>query len=207
MHEQPAGADPGADPGGGTPPLPAEEEPLSTVPLAYFHRVADFRCKRSERINAFLVREAPEWVRLRYCRVFVLSNPDDPTEIWGYYTLSPTDLARAEAIGSHQKKLPGGIPIPLQRIGFMGRHDDAPRGIGAGLIFDAARRVYREGTGWGLTLDSEGGPSNPKLMAWYEGVGFARARTQAGVMYAPLQRFLPELGGKPPRMWPAPERR
>jgi hypothetical protein len=139
--------------------------------------------------------------------VFVFPNPDDPTEIWGYYTLSPTELARGEISGSQQKKVPKGIPVPLQRIGFMGRHDDAPRGLGAGLVYDAALRVYREGTGWGLTLDVEGGIGNSKLAGWYEGVGFTHAKTRSGVMYAPLQRFLPELSGKPPRMWPSPEQR
>jgi hypothetical protein len=139
--------------------------------------------------------------------VFIFPNPEDPTEIWGYYTLSPTELARGEISGSQQKKVPKGIPVPLQRIGFMGRHDDAPRGVGAGLIHDAALRVYREGTGWGLTLDIEGGIENTKLAEWYESVGFTRAKFRVGVMYGPLQRFLPELAGKPPTMWPAPERR
>jgi hypothetical protein len=207
MHEQPSGTDPGPLEGDGSHPLPAVEEPLSTLRLAYFHRAADFRCGLSERINSFLVREAPTWTSVNYCRVFVFPNPEDPTEIWGYYTLSPTELPRNEITGSHQKKVPKGIPVPLQRIGFMGRHDGAPKGLGAGLVYDAALRVYREGTGWGLTLDVEGGLSNLKLVEWYEGVGFTHAKTRASAMYAPLQRFLPELAGKPPKMWPAPEQR
>jgi hypothetical protein len=153
MHEQPSGADAGAPEGGGSAPLPMDEEPLKTVPLAYFHRVRDFRCKRSERINSFLVKEAPDWMRQGYCRVFVLPNPADSTEIWAYYSLSAAQMQRAELTGSLQKKIPGGIPVPLMRIGFMGRNDFAPVGIGGGIIEDAARRVYREGTGWGLILE------------------------------------------------------
>jgi hypothetical protein len=61
-------------------------------------------------------------VQANYCRVFVLPNPNDPTEIWGFYTLSPSGIARKHATGSDQKRLPGGLPIPLVLIGFMGRH-------------------------------------------------------------------------------------
>jgi len=31
----------------------------------------------------------------------------------------------------------------MVRIGFMGRDNAAPKGLGAGLIVDAARRVHR----------------------------------------------------------------
>ena len=81
------------------------------------------------------------------------------------------------------------------RIGFMGRDDRAPRGLGAGLIVDAARRVYRNPdiTAWGLILDAEGGSGNPSLVRWYESVGFTSAKTLPGVMYGPLKRFPPEL--------------
>jgi hypothetical protein len=144
---------------------------------------------------------------MRYTRVFVLPSPDNPAEIWGYYTLSPTELARGEITGSDQKRVPKGIPVPLQRIGFMGRHDGAPQGVGAGLIHDAALRVFREASGWGLTLDVENGFANVNLTGWYERVGFARAKTLSGKMYGPLQRFLPQLAGKPPHMWPPPEGR
>lgn len=131
-----------------------------------------------------------------------MPGPDDPTEILGFYTLSPTELSRGEATGSDQKRIPKGIPIPLQRIGFMGRHDDAPKGLGAGLVYDAALRVYREESGWGLTLDVEGGFDNAGLTAWYEAVGFSRAKIAMGKMYGPLQRFLPQLQGKRPQEWP-----
>jgi GNAT superfamily N-acetyltransferase len=202
MHEQSSGADPGAQQGSGSTPLPLGEEPLKAVPLAYFHRVRDFRCKRSERINSFLIREAPDWMQQGYCRVFVLPNPADPTEIWAYYSLSAGQMLRAELTGSLQKRVPGGIPVPLMRIGFMGRADFAPAGIGGGLIEDAARRVYREGTAWGLILESEGGHTKPKLLAWYQRMGFTEAKHLPGTMYGPLQRFLPELAGKPPAQWP-----
>jgi hypothetical protein len=75
----------------------------------------------------------------------------------------------------------------------MGRHDEAPKGIGAGLIIDAARRVYRNSdiAAWGLILDAEG--QNEQLMKWYESIGFRRAKKTTGVLYAPFKSLIPEL--------------
>jgi hypothetical protein len=44
-------------------------------------------------------------------------------------------------------------------VGFMGRCDSAPQGIGESLIVDAARGVHRSQdiVAWGLMVDSEGG--------------------------------------------------
>jgi hypothetical protein len=82
-------------------------------------------------------------------------------------------------------------------IGFMGRHDGAPKGIGAGLVVDAARRVHRSQdlAAWGLMLDSEGGEANAKLWKWYVDQGFtpARDKDRPAVMYGALKKFLPEL--------------
>jgi len=81
----------------------------------------------------------------------------------------------------------------------MGRHDDAPRGLGNALLVDAARRVYLnfDIAAWGLMLDSEGGPGT-KLWEWYKKQGFTPAKGEKpGVMYAPLKRLIAELGGAP----------
>jgi hypothetical protein len=130
-----------------------------------------------------------------YCRVFVLPNPDDANEIWGFYTLSPSALVRSRTSTRDQKKIPGGIPVPVILIGFMGRHEGAPKGLGESLIVDAARRVRRNPDipAWGLVLDSEGGPDNEKLWKWYQDQGFVPAkpddRGKSGLLYAPLKRF------------------
>jgi hypothetical protein len=132
-----------------------------------------------------------------------LPNPADQTEIWGYYTLSPSALVRRRATGSDQKRIPGGIPIPMALIGYMGRHEGAPKGFGKSVLVDAARRVYRNGDlpAWGLMLDSEGGKENKKLWDWYIAFGFTAAKPESegqasGVLYGPLQKFIPELAVK-----------
>jgi hypothetical protein len=86
-------------------------------------------------------------------------------------------------------------------IGFMGRHEGAPPGLGRGLIIDAARRVLRseELSGWGLTLEAEAGPGT-KLWDWYLKQGFTAAATKedrekgnfTNAMYGGLKKFIPD---------------
>ncbi|MGH7813238.1 MAG: hypothetical protein ACREQI_04460 [Candidatus Binataceae bacterium] len=209
MHDESGGADRGGISGGGTDPkaLPQVERPV-TVPLSEIHRAADFRCARSARINGFFGKECSELLAHRYCRVFILPNPSDTSEIWGFYTLSASLFPRERTTGSEQKRIPGGIPVPMALIGYMGRNDCAPKGLGKSLIVDAARRVHRneDFAAWGLTLDAEGGPANPKLWEWYKLQGFTPAKADpdpkktdpnAGVMYAALKKLIPELN--PPK--------
>jgi hypothetical protein len=195
MHDEPGRAHAGQQAGGGDAAETIQQEPLATVRITDNHRTDAFACTKSERVGSFFKNDFSVLVPQNYCRVFVLPNPDDATEIWGFYTLSPTALIRNRATGSDQKRIPGGIPIPLILIGYMGRHDAAPAGLGEALVVDAARRVFRNADipAWGLALDSEGGPDNAKLWKWYQDQGFIPAkpddRGKSGLMYAALKRF------------------
>lgn len=79
----------------------------------------------------------------------------------------------------------------------MGRDDIAPKALGAALLVDAARRIFRNAdiAAWGIVLESEGGSENPKLWSWYQAQGFRPCRGTGPLpsMYAPLSAFLPEL--------------
>lgn len=85
--------------------------------------------------------------------------------------------------------------VPLALVGFMGKQDGTEAGLGAALIVDAARRVYRQNDipARGLALEPEGGKANAKLWNWYESVGFKPAKTMPGLMYAPFENLIPEL--------------
>jgi len=197
MHDQSGGAHGSGSSGGGAIAEAVRLEPLGTVLLSANHRIADFRCEKSERIAAFFSRECAEFIAKGYCRVFVLPNPDDHNHIFGYYTLSPSILTRSRVTGSDQRRVVRGLPIPMCLIGFMGRCDSAPKGIGEALIVDAARRVCGnlDIASWGLMLDSEGGPGT-KLWNWYLSQGFTPAKdegTSSGVLYGALKKFIPEL--------------
>lgn len=205
MHDESGGADRRGAERGGPAPEAVRVEPLKTVHLSDSHRIADFRCAKSARINGFFGKDWPELLAHNYCRVFILPNPADATEVWGFYTLSPYYLVRPRTTRSDQDRTIRGIPVPMVLIGYMGRHDGAPKGLGGSLIVDAARRVYLNSdlAAWGLMLDSEGGPNNAKLWEWYQKQGFKPAKPDPkeaetdpnrGIMYAALQKLIPELG-------------
>ena len=179
---------------------PVADTPLKTVPIRPEHRTADFRCGNSPRVQGFFSREMPRYTALGYCRVLILPDPADPTGIWGYYTLSPGQIEPIGLTSTQRRQAINGIPVPLMRVGFMGRDDRAPKGLGEALLVDAARRVYRseDTAAWGLILDAEGGSANPKLFGWYrDTMKFTPIRDagggETGELYCPLRRLLPEL--------------
>ncbi|HJU18579.1 MAG TPA: hypothetical protein VJ770_19170 [Stellaceae bacterium] len=205
MSEQSRGAAIGGSTQGGEPSsltADAVTDPLKTVAFnPGFHRYRDFRCTKSSRVQDFFIREFPRFDAYGYCKVFILPNPKDPTGIWGYYTVSSAELNQSELTKTQQRQTLGGYPVPLSRIGFMGRDDGSIRGLGEALLVDAARRVHRGADvnkAWGLILDAEGG-AGTKLFCWYkETMKFTPLRDKSGVekgtLYCPLRRLLPELG-------------
>jgi GNAT superfamily N-acetyltransferase len=167
---------------------------LITVPFSSLHRTQDFVCAKSKRVAGFFEQECA-YLHPQYCRVFIAPNPNDPTHILGYYTLAAGILNKQHQNNLDEKrasKLFHGYPAPVVRIGFMGRDDTAPKGFGSALLVDAARRVARNQdiAVWGLVLESEGGPDNPKLWKWYQDQGFKPCREQLSTMYSPLSSFL-----------------
>lgn len=198
MHADTAATD-GVHPEGSRPdPVALQQEALITVAVDGKHRRDKFTCKNSARVAGFFANEAKMLVP-NYCRLFIAASPDDEATVWGYYTLSAALLFKQNLSGGDEKKISKqymGIPAPMVRIGFMGRDDSSPKGFGAALLIDAARRVYRNGdiAAWGLVLESDGGPENKKLWDWYQAQGFKLCRgAHPHSMYGPLSAFLPEL--------------
>ena len=198
MHSDAAEANPIDPKGGGDDPHALPQEPLISVPCDAGHRIKDFVCEKSPRVAGFFAKEAQILVP-NYCRLFVAPNPEDPSHVWGFYTLSAALLLKQNLSGSDEKRVSKsymGYPAPMVRIGFMGRDKTAPRGFGAALIVDAARRVHRNQdiAAWGIVLESDGGPENTKLWTWYQSHGFKPCRgSHPHSMYGALSAFLPEL--------------
>jgi hypothetical protein len=141
VAERSAPANSGGNEGRGDVAQAADAEPLKTTPLRPDHRITDFRCERSERVQNFFHREMPRYMARGYCRVLILPDPTDPTGIWGYYTLTPSSLRPEDLTNSQRRRVIGGIPIPMMLIGFMGRDDRVPKEmeLGSALLVDAAR--------------------------------------------------------------------
>jgi hypothetical protein len=198
--------------GRNAPRAATETSPLGTVRLdTSVHRVRDFVCKRSERIHKFFEVDCPRLLGRNYCRVFIWPDPADATHIWGFYTLSPGLIEKDSVTRQHEKRIMPGLPIPMIRIGFLGRDDCVSKELKLGdvLLHDAALRVHlcKDITGWGLYLD----PENDGLVKWYAGRGFKPTVMKApagdtretattarpAAMYAPLKALLPEIAGLP----------
>ncbi len=181
--------------GSGTTSASVQQDPIVTVPFSSIHRVEDFRCSKSDRVSAFLSKEAPSLLVANYCRIFILPSPSDPAVVWGYYTLSAGILLKEQMSRSDERRVPLGLHAPVARIGFMGRDDRAEAGLGRGLLIDAARRIHRNPdiAAWGIILESENGPENKNLWDWYLRQGFKSCRALPNSLYAPLSALIPEL--------------
>jgi hypothetical protein len=196
MHDESREADNG-DPGSIQVDADIVQAPLVTVPLSSLHKTDLFTCSRSSRVQRFFSNEAVRLVP-HYCRAFIATDPEDAAIVWGYYTLSASQLHKANLSGTDEKRVTTrymGYPAPMVRIGFLGRDDRATKGLGSVLLVDAAIRVSRNPdiAAWGLVLDCEGGQENKTLWAWYLKRGFKACRDPSSprAMYAPLSAFLP----------------
>ena len=195
MHDEPTPADRSDAGGSGASRGTSEEEELLTERIAPKHRIADFRCSRSPRIQGFFLNEYPYFTRTNYTRVFVYAETADPDRILGYYTLSAAAIARRSLAGKYQrpKKTPPGIDPPMVRIGFLGRDDDSTKGLGGALVRDAAIRISKLDVGaWGIVLDAD---NEALANAFYLKLGFHFAEGNDPsipklLMYAPLASLL-----------------
>lgn len=196
MHDDHTGSDRGHSERGGIASVNAAPEALRSVTLQQRHRVDLFKCSKISRVQNFFSSEARDWIPKNYCRVFILEENDDQDRISGYYTLSAALIQKQELTNRDDRKAPRGIPVPMVRIGFMGRDDNSVPGTGAALIVDAARRIHRNPdiAAWGIVLESEGGKAgNPKLFGWYLSLGFRECRDRSNEsLYAPLDRLRSE---------------
>jgi hypothetical protein len=149
-------------------------------------------------VQGFFANEMPRFTAAGYCKVLILENPDDFTAIWAYYTLSPFKLEPAELSNKQRRGFFGSISIPMMKVGFMGRDDSAPKGLGQALLVDAARRVHRsdDTAAAALILDSDGGPGT-RLYAWYRDemqfIPLRQKGIETGSLFCPLASLLPEL--------------
>ncbi len=136
------------------------EGPLVSVALSAKHETDKFCCTKSLRVQSFLRSECRQLIEQNYCRVFVIEDPSTAARVLGYYTLSASVIARDNLSNRHQRHAPRGIPVPMVLLGFMGKDDGAPQGMGAALIVEAARRIVgSRHRGVGNCLGIRGGPT------------------------------------------------
>jgi len=102
-------------------------------------------------------------------RVFVARTKENNTPL-GFYALT-TMTFRPGMNAAADKKFERVNAIPSIYLTMIGRHQDAPKGLGAAMMLDAFKRSLevRENVGvWALTLHA----FNDVVQKYYEQIGF-----------------------------------
>ena len=86
MHDKTPGANGSGQDGFGI-AAELEEEALRSVLLNDHHATETFCCSKSERVQGFLRTECRALITNNYCRVFVLEDLNDQTQVMGNHSL------------------------------------------------------------------------------------------------------------------------
>lgn len=113
---------------------------FTSVPLADHHEVAGFDCG-VESLNRWLAQHALRAQHAGTARTFVWVRPDEPPQVWAYFSLAPTEVVRetlSRGQSSGYNTVPGyllaRLAVSLQLRG---------QGYGPQLLVDALSRAAR----------------------------------------------------------------
>jgi len=124
-------------------------------------------------LNDYLKRQASQHLKRGVCTIYVLINEAVPARILGFYTLSNSQITRADIDEPTARRLPR-HPIPTITLGRMAVHlEEQGKGHGAILLVDAIKRcclVSQEVGVYAIVVDAK----NAKVRAFYEHYGFTR---------------------------------
>lgn len=144
-------------------------------------------------LNEYLQRYARQNHESGGAKTFVAVEPNAPSTILGYYTISPgaIDFARTPEIVT--KKL-GRYDVPVFRLGRLAISRALQgRGLGADLLLAAGERaisVAREVGGVALAIDAK----DDRAAGWYERFGALRLIDDPLKLVLPLDTIRLALG-------------
>ena len=151
----------------------ASRPDLRIEALAPHHDRNGFSCGIDSLDRYFKTQAAPD-VRRKANGVFVLTEPERPDVVLGYYTLCATALAQGDVPAAARKHVPR---YPLVSATLVGRLavSETRQGerLGAMLLADAVRRTHASAATVGssmLVVDA----INERAAAFYEANGFVR---------------------------------
>jgi GNAT superfamily N-acetyltransferase len=137
------------------------------------HDRASFSCG-VESLDRYLKTQASQDMRRKANAVFVLVEPDTPTQILGYFTLCAYSLSQGAIPESARKHVPR---YPLVSATLIGRFAVATahqgRGVGAALLGQALRKAYENAATVGssmVVVDA----LDERAARFYEAHGFVR---------------------------------
>jgi predicted GNAT family N-acyltransferase len=113
---------------------------FTSVPLAEHHEVAGFDCG-VESLNEWLVQHALRAQHAGTARTFVWVRPEAQRNVWAYFSLAPTEVAR-ETLSRGQSS--GYSTVPGYLLARLAVHIDLRgQGYGTQVLLDALSRTAR----------------------------------------------------------------
>lgn len=155
------------------------------------HDRASFDCSESK-LNEFLQIRAARHQAQRVSRTFVLTDEAEPRRILGYYTLSNSQIARAQLSEAEARALPR-HPIPAVLLARLAvDHRQQGKHYGQWLLMDALKRcavVGQQSGVYALLVDAK----NRVAKRFYERFGFIAIAGHPLTLYLPLETGLRAL--------------
>lgn len=107
------------------------------------HNRKDFHCT-TEALDRYIRTQAQQDIKRRISRIFVATEPDSPTIIQGYYSLSALSIELNQLPESLARRLPK-HPIPAALLGRLAVNQTAQgNGVGKMLVVDAFQCWQRQ---------------------------------------------------------------
>jgi GNAT superfamily N-acetyltransferase len=154
------------------------------TPIGKKHDRDAFDCGDAD-LNIYLKRYARQNHESGGAKCFLAVPTERPTQILGFYTLSPASLEYARTPALARKGL-GRYDVPAFRIGRLAVDQSVQgRGLGGSLLLRAAERCIRvaqEVGGVALLIDAK----NDRAAAWYESYGALRLADATLSLVLPL---------------------
>lgn len=149
------------------------------------HDRAGFHCGETS-LDDYIRKQARQDVKRRVSRVFVATQPEHPSTIVGYYTLSTLSIELSLLPENLARRLPR-HPIPAALLGRLAVSRVAQGGgVGRLLLADALKRTLAVGDEiaiYAMVVDA----IDEGAQRFYEQYGFAPLSTTSRRLFLPLK--------------------
>ena len=153
--------------------------------LSARHNRKSFSCG-VDALDEYYRERACQDVKRKAAAVFVLVDEPGATEVFGFYTLSPTAVDVGQLPLGFLEKMPRYQQLPATLIGRLARSVDRNgEGIGEKLLVNALRRATETGSTIGsvaVIVDAKG----ERARRWYVRYGFVRFREYEDRSFTPM---------------------
>jgi ribosomal protein S18 acetylase RimI-like enzyme len=148
-----------------------------------------------EPLDRYFASQVTQDIRRRVSACFVAVERASGT-IVGFYTVAASSILLQDLAPTAAKKLPRYPLVPAVRVGRLATAEShRGRGVGAGLLLDAAIRAFRaEIPAFAVVVDAK----DDAAAAFYRHHGFIPFATAPMSLYLPLAEFARSMGLKPP---------